>query len=455
MNRTYGPSSSKWLFYNLLAITFCLPLPLGSNRAWAWSFMEAWIFALFAVWLLLVFKGNLRLTEYVKKCWLPIALIMLISLLTALQLTPWSLDFKPIGILNEMGWNQVSLDPGATVEHLLKTLSYLCLFVLTLALINKEKRLKTLLTVFFFSGLFEASYGSLMTMTGIEKIFFMDKEAYIGNATGTFVNRNNFANYLTMCIAAGTALLLIDLSNSKKQSIKEMLIGVLRFLMSPKMLLRLGLAVIVVGIVMSRSRMGNVSFFIALATAGFLWMILTHSITRNSLILLASLIIIDLWVVGNWFGFEKVQERLQNTSASTETRDEVVRDTLVYIDQHPMTGTGGGTFHSVYPFYKSPDVNGFYNHTHNDYLQILSEYGIIGLVIMALLVISSGFTALRAMRLRKNPTMQATAFTTIMVIIALLIHSLVDFNLPIMANAASATIILALGWLVRHLPTKH
>lgn len=449
------PHSTKWLFYNLLAIIVCLPLPLASNRAWAWSLAEAWIFALFAVWLFLVFQKRTALPSYWKKCWLPLLSLVCFAGLTLFQLTPFNLSpNKPIDILNEFGWNQFSLDPHATTVHLLKTLAYICLFILTIALVNTEERIKTLLKVFFFSGLFQAAYGSFMTLTHIEYILFMPKEHYIGKATGTFVNRNHFANYLAMCIAAGTALLLIDLSNQKPKSWKETLIRLLRFIMSKKMILRIGLALIVVGIVLSRSRMGNTAFFISLIISGLLWMILTKRITRNSIILLASLVIIDLWVVGNWFGFEKVQARIQNTSASTETRDEVVRDTLVYIEEHPVVGTGGGSYYSVYPSYKSPDVNGFYNYTHNDYLQIISEYGFVGFAFIAIFVLSSAITAIATMIKRKNPVMQAVGFTSLMVIIALLMHSLVDFNLQMTANAASAVILLTLGWIVRYLPTN-
>jgi O-antigen ligase len=448
------PNSTKTLFYHLLAIIVCLPLPLASNRPWAWSLMEAWIFGLFAAWLLLTLRGKVSIPDYWKKCWLPFAALFSFATLTFFQLLPVNVSEKHIGVLNELGWNQFSLDPNATLVHLFKTLAYICLFVLTIALVNTEDRIRTILKTFFISGLFQASYGALMTLTHLEYIFLMKKVNYIGLATGTFVNRNHFSNYLVMCAAAGTALLLIEFSLQKVASWKERIINILRFIMSKKMLLRIGIALIVVGIVLSRSRMGNTSFFISLILAGCLWMILTKRISRKAIILLISFIVIDLWVVGNWFGFEKVQARIQNTSSSTETRDEVVRDTLVYIKDFPAVGSGGGSYYSVYPYYKSPDVNGYYNHTHNDYLQIMSEYGLIGISFIAIFVLSSAFIAIRTMIKRKNPIMQAVSFTCLMTIFALLMHSLVDFNLQMMANAASAVIILALCWVARHMPTN-
>ena len=451
---TRSPASDKWLFYNLIALIVCLPLPLGSNRIWAWSIAEAWIFVATACWLFLIFKGSITLPKHFKKSWFPLFTLAGFIIFTIFQLIAPDNGTKSIETLNELGWNLYSLDPHSTFQQLLKTLSYTCLFVLTTALVNTEKRVKLILQAFFFSGLFQASYGSFMTLSGIEQIFFIQKEAYLGKATGTFINRNHFANYLVMCIAAGTALLLLDLSQKKSANLKEAFIKMLHFLMSKKMLLRIGLAISVIGIVLSHSRMGNVSFFVSLSLAGLVWAVLTKRLTRKTIVILSSFILIDLLIVGNWFGFDKVQQRLQGTSASTETRDEVIRDTVVYFQDHMMTGTGGGSYYAVYPSYRGHDVNAYYDYAHNDYLQLLSEYGIIGTLFIALLVLSSIYTILMTMIKRTNATMQATAFCALMVIIALLMHSLVDFSLQIMANAASATILLALAWTARNLPTK-
>lgn len=445
--KTIVANQESRLFYCLIALIIYLPLPLGSNRIWAWSIAEAWIFFMTAYWVWLVCKGTLTLPESLRKSWLPIALLAGFATFILFQLFPiGKASGNAASILNEFGWNTIAKDTHGAMQQLLKTCAYTCLFTLVLALVNTEKRIKTVLTVFFFSGLFQAAYGSFMTLSQLEYGFFVEKTAYIGRATGTFVNRNHFANYMVMCVASGTALLLLDLSKAKAANLKETIIQLLRFIMSPKMLLRIGLAVCVVGIVLSRSRMGNVSFFVSLAVAGFAWMVLTRRITKKSILLLTSLVIIDLWVVGGWFGFDQVQKRLQGTSTTSETRDEVIRDTLGYVEDHLITGSGGGSYYAIYPNYRSPEVNGFYDHAHNDYIQFLAEYGVIGTALIALFVLSSTYTALLVMFRRENPTMQAAAFCSFMVILALGMHSLVDFNLQITANAASAIILLGVAW---------
>lgn len=457
MRSRHIPSNEhdKWLFYGLIGLIIYLPLPLGSNRIWAWGFAEAWIFALSVSWILLSARNKVSPPEFWKKCWLPLYALVGFLLLTLFQLMPLNIfNATPIEIIDEIPWTQPSLDPHATLQAALKTFSYLCLFLLVLALVRTEKRIKLVLTALFLSGLFQAGYGSLMTLSGVEKIFFMDKVAYIGKATGTFINRNHFANYLIMCIAAGTALLLIDLSTRKAANFKESVLRLLRFILSTKMLLRISLALSVVGIVLSQSRMGNTAFFVSLMITGVLWMILTRRVTRNTILLLVSIIIIDVLIVGKWFGFEKVQQRLQSTSSQSEARDEVIRDTKLYIEEHWLVGSGGGSYYAVYPYYQGKDVKGFYQHAHNDYLQFMSEYGVIGTLLIGLLVLSSTYIALITMIKRRNKVMQAVSFASLMSIIALFIHSTVDFNLQIMANASTVIILLALAWIARYIKTE-
>jgi O-antigen ligase len=443
------------LFYGLIILIIFLPLPLGSNRIWAWSIIEAWIFCLSALTIISLLHRKITVPEHAKRCKLPLISLAGFLAVSLFQLLPLNTALpKSIDILNEHQWLLFSLDPYATLQASIKTFSFLCLFILVVILVNTERRIKTVLMYFFLSGLFQAVYGSLMTLTEIEHIFFMEKYAYIGKATGTFINRNHYANYLILCIAAGTALLLMDISNRKSSGIRDSLVGILHFIMSTKMLLRIGLAVCVVGIVLSQSRMGNTSFFVSLSIAGFLWMLLTKRFTKKSFFLLASFIIIDLFIVGQWFGFDEVQQRLQNTSAQAEKRDEVAKDTINYIKDYLLIGSGGGSYYSVYPNYQSDDVRHFYKHAHNDYLQFLSEYGVIGTFFIALFALSSTYISLSTMIKRRNKTMQATAFCSLMVIIALLLHSSVDFSLQITANAASTVIIIGLSWVACHLKSS-
>jgi O-antigen ligase len=222
-------------------------------------------------------------------------------------------------------------------------------------------------------------------------------------------------------------------------------------MLSSKALIRIGLVVMVIGLVLTRSRMGNTAFFTSMITMGFFYMVFVRRVSRGTVIFFASLLIIDLIVVGNFFGFEEVAQRLQETSFDSEMRDEVARDTLVMLRDYPLTGTGAGSFYSTYPMYNSGGFGfAFVKHAHNDYLEFASTLGLLAFGLLGFCVLLTLWHSVRAQLKRRARLMQGMGFAASMAIVALLIHSFVDFNLQIPANAATFMVVLALGWISRY-----
>jgi len=304
------------------------------------------------------------------------------------------------------------------------------------------------------SALFQAMYGSLMTLSGVEYGFFFEKELYRGFATGTFINRNHLAGYLEMALAIGIGLLIASLTGGGAETWRQRLRDFIKLLFSAKMRLRVYLAVMVIALVLTRSRMGNTAFFASLMIAGVIGLVLSRHATRSTVILLTSLIIIDMFIVGAWFGVEKVAQRLQDSALSEETRDEVNEYGLGLIRDYKWTGSGGGSFYTVFPRYRKGDIANFYDHAHNDYLEITADTGIIGISLLGLAVLMSLGAALLAQYRRRDPLMRGMGFAATMGIIALMIHSTVDFNLQIPANAMTFMIVLAIAWLALFLEAQ-
>jgi O-antigen ligase len=152
-------------------------------------------------------------------------------------------------------------------------------------------------------------------------------------------------------------------------------------------------------------------------------------------------------IVGAWFGIDKVADRLKQTSFASEQRDEVDIYTIPYWQDYLWTGSGLGTFAQTFPRYQEEDVTGFFDHAHNDYLEFGAETGIIGVLLIGISVILSLIIALLALYRRRDPLCRGIAFSVVMAITAILIHSFVDFNLQIPANAATFMVILAMAWI--------
>ena len=225
---------------------------------------------------------------------------------------------------------------------------------------------------------------------------------------------------------------------------RQRLRSIVRLLLGEKTRLRLYLIVMVIGLVLTRSRMGNTAFFAGTLIVGTIGLLLMRNAPRSTLLFLASLVALDLLIVGTWFGVDQVASRIQQTEVTTnvdnplptEHRDEVDRQTVIYAKDFWLTGSGAGSYYVTFPAYSSKGVTGFYDHAHNDYLQLWAETGVIGLGLCVLIVALATWQALQSLRRRNDP----------LAICWLAIHSTVDFNMQIPANALTMTVMLALAW---------
>ena len=449
-------SSNKAQYYCFLALIFWLPIPLGSNRPWAWGIIEVVAFSLLAVHLLLSVKNNenvlQKLSAY-KYILLPFALVQLWLLL---QITPlpssvlYSLSPNLADIYNYFpdGLRTLSLDPSETKVAFYKGLAYLSIMLLSILLVTSEKRVKQLIIVMVLSGTFQAVYGSLQAMSGNDLSWVVEvKNSSI--ATGSFIYKNHFANFLLLVLSMGIGLLVANLSQQKNQSRRDKLRNLISTLLHGKAALRIALAIMVIALVMSRSRMGNAAFFISMTITGIFAFIYFKKRNKALTVLLISLFVIDTFILGAWFGLDKVKNRMEQTSFSQETRDEVNIYGLELIKKFPLTGTGAGSFYTAFPMVKGDDINLFYDHAHNDYLQFTIEYGIPVTMLLATIVLISLWQAAYTMRKRRNTLMKGVAFGCMMAIVGMLVHITVDFNLQAPANAVYFVLIMTLSWQTR------
>ena len=110
-----------------------------------------------------------------------------------------------------------------------------------------------------------------------------------------------------------------------------------------------------------------------------------------------------------------------------------------------LTGTGGGSFYSVFPNFRDNKSYYFYDFTHNDYLQLWVEYGLIGSSLFGLIVLLSFIKAINAQRNRHTAILKGMGFASMMAIISLMIHATTEFNFHIPANALLFTLICAMA----------
>ena len=292
------------LFAAYLAILVWAPLPFASSRIWAGALLALLVVLVLVGWLALYLLGYVQLNSQVWRYGkLPLALLVLVQLWVFFQiqyLPPVMVEaLSPQAFAWRMGegWLSLSLDREYTRYYLLRGCAFTAGFFLTMALVNTHNRLKLLLQVLVFSGTCQAAYGAFMVLSGLEYGFFVEKYAGQGVATGTFVNRNHLAGYLVMCLSAGIGLLLSQLAGDRPGGWRNRLRWWLQLMLSPKIRLRLYLAVMVVALVLTRARMGNIAFFTGLGFAGALAVLSGRRFSWRAVVFLASLLVVDLSLI--------------------------------------------------------------------------------------------------------------------------------------------------------------
>jgi O-antigen ligase len=304
--------------------------------------------------------------------------------------------------------------------HLIMGLSLTSFFALTLIQLNSRSRIKQAIWIVIIAGSLQALYGSVVVLTGAEWGAWGPKTSYEGKTTGTFVNRNSLAGYLEMTLALGIGFLLSQ-STHYRGRWQQRLRQFIQMLLSSKVIMRLLLAVMVIGLVMTRSRMGNTAFFVSLMVAGGLALLMIKNKSTSTTILLSSLLIIDVAIVGTFFGVDKVAERLQGTTIEKESRDEVSRDTFNMWLDNLILGTGAGSYQYSYPSYNSADVttDRIYDYAHNDYLQFLAEFGTLATLLLLLSVLSCLYWGVQAMRRGSDDLFKGLGFCSFMAMVTI------------------------------------
>lgn len=430
----YFKTAERLVLAGLLLLLVWIPLPLGSNRDWSAALMIFAIGSLACVWLSVQMLQNLSLGSGFRKALVPLGLLVATQTWVVVQ---WVAE--------------LTRDSTATFQYLMLGLSYCLLYLLVIGLFRTRKRLSVLLGVLVISGVLQAFYGTIMTLSGLEWLIIGPKDHHVGHATGTFVNRNHLAGYLELTLAAGIGLLL-----ALRQEGRFRWAGLFETIMGPKMRLRLALIIMVIGLVMTHSRMGNTAFFSSLLLTGGLFLLVDKEHRLRNGLMLASILLIDILIVSQYFGLDRLKERLVNTRLSdvvvdgavveqaNELRGTVFSQALPLATDRPWIGQGAGSFESVFPAYAG-NLPLHYDHAHNDFLQFFIEYGVIGSLPLVLFVLISLFYALKAMTQQRSLYRSGVGCGAALGILALMLHSLTDFNLQIPSNAATYVVLCAIA----------
>jgi O-antigen ligase len=454
----------------LLAATVWAPVPLGSNRPWAAALLAM------GLWCVLSFAVLARLlahTSLPRPAWArALPPLLALAAMATLVVGQW------LGVGGrDSPWALRSQDTAQTGFYALVCLAYLAAWLLVLLCVNSQRRVAMLLGGVVAGGVVQALLAvALHAGTGGSYSFLFVEFNDNGRASGTFPNPDHLAGYMELCLSAGFGLLVAQFgshaSGRSAPGWQARWQAAAAFLLSRKMLLRLLLVVMVVALVMTHSRMGNGAFFAALLLVGCIVATVSHKLRRPALWLVASMVLIDVIIIGQWVGLDRVVDRLQGTAVSTvaqaevaaalpelhsakDFREESIQERMripllatSLVQARPWFGHGAGTFYIALPAIKPAGFPHLWDHAHNDYVEWAVDTGLVGLGLLLSVAALTAWRALHLLRDREPRLHRGVGTAALMALACLGLHSLVDFNLQIPANGLTLVLLLALPWAV-------
>ena len=428
--------ASRFAFLVICVAIVTSTMAYGTVHYWAQGLFNLGGLTILVLWVLDAWSlGTLRISRNLLQ--LPLLGALVLGLVQLLPLRDMTSEAAlALGLSNTL-----TFDPHATRLFLVQFATLLIYFSATLVFIDTPHRLHLMVRTIMIFGFLLAIFGLTQSFTSPTKVYWM-RELNQSTAFGPFINRHHFAGYMELTIALPLGLLFAGAVDKEKRLLFIFIAGLMG-----------------VALVMTASRGGIISLiaeilFFAIVTAIFRKPTEERHRRKSRLravgvrLALAGVLLFGLFIGVLTLGGEMSLNRLivdsVNTNDPTTGRAHFWSVTLQIIKAHPLIGTGLGAFGVVYT--KFDTRNGLFRleQAHNDYLQVLSDGGIIG---AALALAFVGLLFYRALvRARSNDDFRrGVALASLGGCFAVLVHSFFDFTLHTTSNALLFLVLAALA----------
>lgn len=330
-------------------------------------------------------------------------------------------------------WLPVSVVPDASRASLLAGLPLVAAFMA--GYLSRLHQLRHLLAFIVLIAFSQVLLGLMQIAGGEGSTLYFEANVF-GRPVGTFANPNHLANFLAMALSAYICLARHNILNPEAQSGAPGAHFTTRHRVA---LWVTGATVLVIGILMTRSRgaatTGLPAGFLA---AGLALLASRHRPGwRATLLLGVAIVAVAIALIGCNSLLSRVSSG--DLASSVSFRSLLTTSTLAGAREFWPLGAGWGSYGAVYPRFQPVQIAGFADYAHNDYAQMLFEGGIFSLLLGTCFLWPAGSRALElslvAIRARSLNPEQTTAALCGLGLLGFLVHSLIEFNMHIPANA--------------------
>jgi O-antigen ligase len=399
-HRERSAQAEKALLYGVFGLLLFGPLAFGAVEPWSIFVVEAGSAALFLLWI-----GKQMLDGEMNVRWNPL--------------------FLPMGTFGALIAAQIlfrtTAYPHDTVSLALQYLAYAMLCFLAGQTLLRGAQAQSLALIFSIYGAALAGFALLQGISSNGRLYWIRQPRSGGWIYGPYVNHNHYAGLMEMLVPIP---LVVSLSRQAAPKVRAVAAATA--------------AVMLGTIFLSGSRGGMLAIVAELIILAALLIKQKRGLRTAIGIGVFLAIVVGLLT---WIGGDELSKRIAtvgpgHTELSADIRGYINRDGFRMFLRKPVIGWGLGTFPIVYPEFRTFYTNFFVNEAHNDYLQLLVEMGLLGFATMIWFVVTVYVRAAKKIGNWHSETSGAVTLACVLGLSGILVHSAVDFNLQIPANAA-------------------
>jgi O-antigen ligase len=418
-------------------------LAFGTVHSWSLAIFQAGAGLIVVAWCADAWRaGRLRLSR--NPLQLPLAGLVAVGVV---QLLPLGTTPAEAGALGAAASRSLSLDPFTTRLVVVQIASLLVYFAAALAYVDSPRRLRLLARVFMIFGFALAIFSTAQFFVSPDKIFGVRRTTQ-SLGFGPFINRHHFAGYMELALALPLGLLF----GGAVERDKRFVYAFLSLIMA-------------LALVLTNSRGGMLSLaaeimFVLVVSAGVRRRGAGEGREEESRgarlrrvaarAALGFVLIVAFFLGAIFFGGEGALARFVGTVNADDPstgRVEFWRATAHIIRDHPLTGVGLGAFGVAYSGYDQTNGRVYrLEQAHNDYLQIVSDAGVVGAA-LALAFVALLFRAGFRRMASRDAQRRGVALGALTGCFAVLVHSFFDFTLHTTSNALLFLMLAALATL--------
>lgn len=414
-------SLERWCERGILGLVLGLlifgPLAYGAVRTLEFALVQALVLVVVLLWILRLWLHPRPVFFWPPICWAVLAFV--VYAIVRYRIAP--------------------IEYVARLE-LTKILTYAFLFLAIINNLSRQESTQIISLALITLAAALSMFAVFQFITHYDRIWTMTKpEGYISRGSGTFINPNNFAGFLEMILPCALAYTLIG-----------------RFSHASKVVLGYASLAIIVGIGVTLSRGGWIATALMLGVFSLV-LLLQRDFRLRSTVVMAVLLLAGIAFVAK---AHQSQKRFEQLVTAVKQNEKLKDDRFLYWKtaaqiwrENIWLGAGPAHYDYRFPQYRPADLQGVPQYVHNDYLNTLADFGLIGLALVLSFIFLFYMGVFKTWRfVQRSPNDLGTKSSNKAAFVlggslgalALIFHSFVDFNMQIPANAILALTLIAL-----------